>query len=141
MPNISFDTGLVEYSFNGGSATVCFNPTDTNFIEKIFNTFDSLDKKYEEYLNKLKNVEDNVAAFETTNEMDKDMRGMIDELFGKPLCGELFGDMNLYAAAGGLPVWCNLFLAIIDEIDTAFAREKKATNPRIQKYTEKYTKH
>lgn len=137
MADIKFDTGLVEYTFNGGKPTVCFNPTDTNFIERIFNTFDALDQKYEEYLSRLQNV-DNKTAFETTNAMDKDMRSMIDNLFGKPICDELFGNMNLYAAAGGLPVWCNLFLAIIDEIDTAFAREKKATNPRIQKYTAKY---
>ncbi len=139
MADIKFDTGLVEYTFNGGATSVCFNPTDTNFIERIFNTFDQLDQKYESYLSRLKDV-DNRTAFETTNAMDHDMRGMIDDLFGKPICDDLFGNMNLYAAAGGLPVWCNLFLAIIDEIDTAFAREKKATNPRIQKYTAKYKK-
>jgi hypothetical protein len=120
---------------------VTFNPTDTNFIEKIFNTFDKLDNVYESYLEQLQKAEENGAAFAVTNTMDKEMRGMIDELFGKPISDELFGSMNLYAAAGGLPVWCNMFLAIIDEIDTAFAREKKATNPRIQKYTQKYTKH
>ena len=36
------------------------------------------------------------------------------------------------------PVWCNLMLAVMDEIDTTFSREQKATNPRIAKYTEKY---
>ena len=34
----------------------------------------------------------------------------------------------------------NLMLAIMDEVDTTFAREQKATNPRIQKYTKKYHK-
>lgn len=75
MPDIRFDTGLVEYTFNGGTCSVIFNPTDTNFIEKIFNTFDTLDGVYEDYLKKLKDVEDNNIAFETTNAMDKDMRG------------------------------------------------------------------
>ena len=28
--------------------------------------------------------------------------------------------------------------AVMDEIDTTFAREQKATNPRIAKYTKKY---
>ena len=51
-----------------------------------------------------------------------------------------FNTPNVYAMADGLPVWCNLLFAIMDEIDTSFAREQKATNPRIQKYTAKYHK-
>ena len=31
-------------------------------------------------------------------------------------------------------------LAVMEEIDTTFAREQKATNPRIAKYTAKYHK-
>ena len=46
--------------------------------------------------------------------------------------------MNVYALSDGLPVWANLMLTIMDEIDTTFAREQKATNPRISKYTKKY---
>ena len=46
--------------------------------------------------------------------------------------------MNVYAMADGLPVWCNLMLAVMDEIDTSFAREQKRMNPRIAKYTAKY---
>ena len=63
---------------------------------------------------------------------------MIDEALGQPVCGALFGGMNVYAMADGLPVWCNLMLALMDEVDTSFAREQKATNPRIRKYTAKY---
>lgn len=50
------------------------------------------------------------------------------------------GKMNVYALSDGLPVWVNLMLAVMDEIDTAFAREQKQTNPRIAKYTAKYHK-
>ena len=46
--------------------------------------------------------------------------------------------MNLYAMADGLHVWTNFLLALMDETDSAFAREQKATNPRIQEYTAKY---
>ena len=53
----------------------------------------------------------------------------------------LFGGMNVYALANGLPVWCNLMLAVMDEIDSSFAREQKATNPKLQKYLNKYQKY
>lgn len=43
--------------------------------------------------------------------------------------------------ANGLPVWCNLMMAVMDEIDTTFTREQKLTNPRISKYTAKYQKY
>ena len=66
------------------------------------------------------------------------MRDMIDGLFAKPVCADLFGTMNVYALADGLPVWCNLMLAVIDQIDTSFAAEQKKTNPRIAKYTDRW---
>lgn len=49
--------------------------------------------------------------------------------------------MNVYALANGLAVWCNLMLAVMDEVDSTYAREQKATNPRIAKYTAKYQKY
>ena len=64
----------------------------------------------------------------------------MDGVFGAPVCDALFGCMNVYAMADGLPVWCNLMLAVMDEIDTTFAREQKATNARITKYTKKYNR-
>jgi hypothetical protein len=69
------------------------------------------------------------------------MRQMIDEALGAPVCDAVFGGMNVYAMADGLPAWCNLMLAIMDEIDTGFTREQKLTNPRVSKYTAKYQKY
>ena len=112
MAEIRFDTGLVSYDING-KATVCFNPTDSAFVEKLFRTFDTLDQKQEAYKAEINGLADQRA---------------------------IFGGMNVYAIADGLPVWCNLMLAIIDEIDTSFAREQKKTNPRLAKYAAKYQK-
>lgn len=61
--------------------------------------------------------------------------------FGDAVCDVLFGGMNVYALANGLPVWCNLMLDVMDEIDSSFAREQKATNPKLQKYLNKYQKY
>ena len=56
------------------------------------------------------------------------------------ICTPLFGELNLYALANGFPIWANLLFALVDEMDTAYAREQKLTNPRISKYTKKYHK-
>ena len=137
MRELSFETGLVTYALNG-SVQVTFNPTDSAFVERLFNTFDSLDKKQEAYKAEVDQTADSRAVFDVARKWDGEMRTMIDDVFQQPVCDTLFGSMNVYAMASGLPAWVNLLLTIMEEIDTTFAREQKATNPRLQKYMEKY---
>lgn len=139
MKELNFDSGLVTYSING-KAEVSFNPTDSNFVERLYNAFDDLDKKQEGYKARIEKMADEREIFEFARERDAEMRAIVDGLFETPVSDALFGGMNVYAVASGLPVWCNLMLAVMDECDTTFAREQKATNPRIAKYTAKYRK-
>lgn len=139
MKELNFDTGLVTYDLNGRTQ-VTFNPTDSAFVEKLFNAFDLLDKKQEAYKAEVERTSNNREIFDTARKMDGEMREVVDDIFGSDVCTAVFGNMNVYAMAGGLPVWANLMLAVMDEIDTSFAREQKATNPRIEKYTKKYHK-
>ena len=137
MNTLNFDTGVVTFTVND-KAEVSFNPTDSHFVETLFNTFDGLDKKQEAYKEEVAKTGDKRGIFEIARRMDKEMREMIDGIFGKSVCDAIFGSMNVYALADGLPVWCNFLLAVMDQIDTTFAREQKAKNPRIAKYTAKY---
>lgn len=139
MKELNFETGLVEFDLNG-KATVSFNPTDSNFIERLYATFEELDRKQEQYKADIEKMADKRKIFDYARERDAEMRGMLDDVFGAPVSDALFGDMNVYAVANGLPVWCNLMLAVMDEVDSTFAREQKAVNPRIAKYTAKYKK-
>lgn len=140
MKELNFDSGLVSYSING-KMEVWFNPTDTNFVERLYSTFEELDKKQDEYKAKVQELANKREIFDYAHERDIEMRGMIDNIFSVPVCDTLFGGMNVYSIANGLPVWCNFLMAIMDEVDTTFAREQKATNPRIAKYTAKYAKY
>lgn len=137
MAEIKFDTGLVEYDING-KCKVYFNPTDGTFVERLFNCFSDLDKKHEAYVAEIERCGDKAKIFDIARERDKEMRDTINGILGTDVCDPLFGNMNLYALADGLPVWCNLMLAIMDECDSAFSREQMRTNPRIKKYTAKY---
>lgn len=139
MLNLNIATGVKEYNIND-KCTVAFNPTDPNFIEKVFTAFNDLDEKMDEYRESIKNETDGVKVFKIARQMDQQMRSVIDETLGAEVCKPVFGDISVYASADGLPLWANLLLAIIDEMDDAFAREKKASNPRIKKYTEKFKK-
>lgn len=139
MKELNFDSGLVTYLLNG-KCEVSFNPTDSNFVERLYNAFEDLDKKQEGYKAQIEKMADKREIFEFARERDAEMRAIIDGLFETPVSDALFGGMNVYAVANGLPVWCNLMLAVMDECDTTFSREQKATNPRIAKYTAKYQK-
>ena len=135
--SLNFESGLVTYNING-KCQVSFNPTDSNFVERLYLAFEDLDKKQESYKTQVEKLADKREIFDFARERDVEMRQVIDGLFDAPVSDSLFGGMSVYAVAGGLPVWCNLMLAVMDEIDTTFSREQKATNPRIAKYTEKY---
>ena len=134
---IGIDTGIKTFSLND-KCEVSFNPTDISFVERLFNTFDTLDKKQDAYKNEIDSVKGTREVFAIGKKRDLEMRELVDGVFQAPVCDALFGDMNVYAMSGGLPVWCNLMLAVMDEVDTTFTREQKATNPRVQKYMQKY---
>lgn len=137
MPEIRFDTGLVTYDLNG-ACQVTFNPTDSSFVEKLLSTMDTLDVLQDEHSAQAQQENDSAELFRKAREHDHVMRDNLDQLFGVPVCEKLFGGMNLYAMADGLPVWCNLVLAVMDEISAASQREMKRTDPRLAKYTAKY---
>lgn len=139
MKSLNIDTGVVEYTLND-AVTVSFNPTDISFIENLYKNFEELDAEQEQYKKDIDAAKDNVAVFKVARDADAKMRARVDSLFGVPVCEPLLGTVSIYAMSDGLPIWANLFLAIMDEIDTSYTREQKATNPRLQKYLKKYNK-
>lgn len=139
MAELNFDLGITKYTVNG-DYEVSFNPTDSAFVERLFNAFNALDEKQDDHKSEIEKMTDKRAVFDFARKRDAEMREIIDGVFERAICEPVFGGMNVYAMASGLPVWCNFMLAVMDEVDTTFAREQKATNPRIQKYTEKYHK-
>lgn len=137
MPELKFDTGLVAYSLNG-KCEVSFNPTDSAFIERLSNAFEMLDKEQDLYKDLIASTTDSQEIYGIAQKLDGKMREILDGVFGVNVCDRVFGGMNVYAMAGGMPVWANLLLAVMDEVNSAITRESKATNPRIRKYTAKY---
>ena len=139
MKNLTFDNGIVEYDL-GGKVTVRFNPTDVGFIEKLFESFASLDRIQEEIRKSKEEISDEKKVYRLAKNLDTRMREIINALFGQDVCTPLFGEMNLFASAGGLPVWANLMLAIAEEVETCMQGELKQREARIAKYTAKYKK-
>ena len=136
MKQLDFSTGVQEYTLNG-RVNVSFNPTDVVFLERLTQTLEKLDALQEE-LNAVRGSLNEADVFPFAKEQDKKMRTVLDALFDVPVCGALFGSMNLYASAGGFPVWANLILAVYEEVETAMQGELTAREQRIAKYVDKY---
>lgn len=139
MLELRHDTGVQEVSING-KVTVLLNLTDIDFVERVFNAFDAMDKQQDKYQAMLTGETDAKKIFAAARAMDGEMRDLINGLFGFDVCTPLYGTMNTYAMADGLPVWCNLMLSLIDNMNDTFTAEKKKTNPKLQKYLAKFKK-
>lgn len=135
---LTLDDGLLCLSINGKSETI-FNPTDFGFVEKIFHVFDVLDGKQSKLEAQIKSAEPR-KIFEIAREADTEMRELVDGVMGAGTCAAQFGDVNVYAYAEGLPLWCNLLFAVMDRCDEELVAQQKKTNPRLEKYTAKYRK-
>lgn len=131
---LSFETGLVEYDLNG-SATVRFNPTDESFVSKLYDAFGKLDGLQAKLTDGGGDAGDVLRRF---GDLDAEMRATIDGLLGEGVADALFPGMNCYAIADGLPVWCNLMLALLDEVTEAYEREFGKTDGRIRAHGDKY---
>lgn len=136
---LNFDTGVVEYNING-KYTVRLNPTDKTFIQRLSDAFDTLEAKQKSLDDKASRTGDKKEVFRIVSQRDAEVREILDDLFGAGMCEAVFGNMSVHALAGGLPVWVNFMLAVIDVCDSSFLKEKKLRDPRLAKYVQKYHK-
>lgn len=140
MAELKFSTGIKTFNVND-ACEIAFNPTDSFFVERLFNTFDKLDQKQEKYRAQVDGMTDNREIFKVSRAMDEEMRADINAVFGEDVCGKLFPCMNVYAMGDGLPAWANFLLAVIDEVDASAEAEQKRTTARVDKYLAKYRKY
>lgn len=138
MERLNFDTGLKTYDING-VCEIQLNPTDSLLTSRLLSLVSRLDEKREQYSRDIENAEiENV--FDIASKFEADVRTEIDAALGVPVCEAVFGSMSVMSMANGLPVFCNLVFAILDEIDAGWECETAKTNARIAKYTAKYNK-
>ena len=134
-------SNVQEYNING-KVVIRFNPMDTGFVKRFLAACEELAKRQEAFG---KEAEEAPADnfFPVAEKADTDMREIINGLFGEDVCKPIFGEMHLTALSDGLPVWCNLMLAFMDEITETVEEVKggKAeVNPKLKKYLSKFDK-
>ena len=132
---IKVNTGLVEYDL-GGKVTVSFNPTDAVFGKKLYEAVGALADLQDE------KMPEGDAKELLIWMMDKDEKGreIIDNLFDKEVCKPLYDTISVFAFADGLPLWANLLLAMLDQMNDSTSKQREEAKKRISKYTAKYRK-
>lgn len=138
MNRLNFDTGVKTYDING-VCEISINPTDSLLTSRLLSLVSRLDEKREQYARDIDNAEIE-DIFDIASKFEADVRAEIDAALGTPVCDAVFGNMSVMSMANGLPVFCNLVFAILDEIDAGWESENAKTNARIAKYTDKYKK-
>lgn len=136
MKELRIETGLQEFKVND-RCVLHFNPVDPAFADRIYTAFDALKKQQDSKNVDLANMPETVV-FAYLRELDADMRKTINDVFEDDVCTPLFGKMSVYASAGGTPLWMNLMMAVIDELDEGIKREKAFHSEKLSKYTKKY---
>lgn len=136
MRELRIETGLQEFRVND-KCVLRFNPADPAFADRIYTALESLKKQQDNKAVDIDTIPE-TKVFEYLRELDADMRDTINGVFEDDVCTPLFGTMSVYASAGGTPLWMNLMMAVIDELDEGIKREKAFHSEKLSKYTKKY---
>lgn len=137
MADITFSTGVVEMSVNGGR-TIRFNPTDVGFMDTLYGLIAKVDDIEKENQKKRDKSDDPAKIFDYFRSSDKRMREAVDAVFGGGFCDDVFDGVRLVAMANGLTVLENFIFAVIDHMDESVKSNMEARNAKIEKYTAKY---
>lgn len=134
---LNLDSGIQKVTINCvGSVEVYFNPTDVGFMEKLYTAMEKLEKKQKE----AGSWNTEKQMFYGARKLNAEMHKVIDEVFNKEVAGVLFGGVDCFALADGAPLWFNLLMAIIEQMDDSIKKEMDKTESRLAKYTAKYKK-
>lgn len=140
MNTFKLNTGIETLKINE-ETEVSFNPSDINFFNRIYDAFDKSDKIYKACQQKISGLNDWKAIYKIMGEADTEIRGLIDDVFGVPLCVSAFGNMHITSRTeDGVPIWADLLMQIIDMCDVELDGMESKMTAKVKKYTDKYTK-
>lgn len=135
MSELNFQTGVKSYTVNGGEE-ITFEPGSALFANKVISAFERCQEATRN--SGIDNAQDVEAACEATIALEKAVRAEINAAFGYDVCAKVFPGTSAIAIAGGLPVWVNFIMAVVDEIDCNMDDSQEKASERIRKYTDKY---
>lgn len=129
--NLNFADGTQEFVINNDPDRVIrFNPGDFGILERLKAAGGKIDEIGKRYADKENTPE--VLA-----ECDRELRGIIDEVFANKIADTAFGKTNCLSFAGGKPIFENFLDAVVPVIEQNVRDESEKSKARIDKYTKR----
>lgn len=138
---IKFDEGYKEYDINGDpNRIIRVDTADYGLIER----FEEAEKRIKAELNKYSGVKINPdgsaemsdkEACKAVAELSKAIREAIDYIFDYEVSSVVFGNRSPLSTRKGMPLYERFMNAMMPIIQADIEAEVKASNRRVQKYT------
>ena len=95
MKELNFNSGIESSSAPGVENALRFNATDIELLRKIYVSMKDLEAKQKERNSAQSDSDDIIDTLNKAKQLDTEMRGIIDGVFGDGLCNKIFRDESL----------------------------------------------
>lgn len=120
-------------------ASVKINPSDAGFMETLYGLAETLDSIEQKCMDACKDEEDYKKVFALKRSADKEMREVVDSVFGDGFCTAAFNGLRMDGVLNdGTLVYENLMFKVVDAMDEDIRNRVAKRNATVEKYTSKY---
>ena len=132
MENLIIDEGLKSFAINNDENRVIkFNPSDMSILHRVEETLANVEKEMKKY-------EDKKIDGKTEKKISEFICKQIDYIFNSQVSGVVFNGTSPLSTIKGVPYYVRFIEAVKPIIEEEILAERKASEEKIKKYTEKY---
>ena len=132
METLIIDEGLKTFAINNDESRVIkFNPSDMSILHRVEETLANVE-------NTMKDYEDKKFDGETEKQISKFICEQVDYIFNAKVSDVVFNGTSPLSTVKGIPYYVRFIEAVKPIIEQEILNERKASEEKIKKYTEKY---
>lgn len=132
MESLIIDEGLKSFAINNDENRIIkFNPSDMSILHRVEETLANVEKEMKKYADKEFNGK-------TEKKMSEFICNQIDYIFNSKVSNIVFNGTSPLSTVKGVPYYVRFIEAVKPIIEEEIIAERKASEEKIKKYTEKY---
>ena len=132
METLIIDEGLKSFAINNDENRVIrFNPSDMSILHRVEETLANVE-------NEMRKYEYKKFDGETEKEISRFICSQVDYIFNAKVSEVVFNGTSPLSTVKGVPYYVRFIEAVKPIIEEEILNERKASEEKIKKYTEKY---
>ena len=132
METLIIDEGLKAFAINNDENRVIkFNPSDMSILHRVEESLVNVEKEMKKY-------EDKKVDGKTEKKISEFICKQIDYIFNSKVSDVVFNGTSPLSTIKGVPYYVRFIEAVKPIIEEEILAERKASEEKIKKYTEKY---